>query len=184
MTIRFGYGIRMSMQSPVKHLWGPTVAWSGNIKRVLVVEDSPDQALMLKDYLESYFYNVRVASNGVEALRAIMEEDHDVILCDVVMPNMAGDMFYYAVQRVKPELCERIIFITGHQENPRVKEFLNRVGGSVLMKPFHLDDVLEMILLLFRELENPPPKLSLPDELVAVTLLQPAFDMRNAVSAP
>src|SRR5262245_24278779 len=123
------------MQSLAKHSWGPTVTWSGNIKRILVVEDDPDQTLVLRDFLESYFYNITIFSNGVDAVKAIMESDYEAILCDVVMPKMAGDMFYYAVQRVKPALCERFIFITGHQENLRVKEFLNRVGGLVLMKP-------------------------------------------------
>ena len=153
--------------------------WSANVKRVLVVEDDPDQTLLLKDYLESYFYHVTVVTNGVEALKAIMEAEYDVILCDIVMPTMAGDMFYSAVQRVKPPLCERFIFITAHRENPRVKDFLNRVGGLALMKPFHLDDLLEMILLLFRELENPPPKLSLPDETAVVTPIHAPIDLRD-----
>lgn len=127
---------------------------SGNLKRVLVVEDDVDQTILLKDFLESYFYRVTVAANGVDALQAVLDTDFDVILCDVVMPHMPGDMFYHAVQKVKPRLCERFIFITAHGENVRVQEFLHQVSEMVLMKPFHLDDLLETILLLFRELEN------------------------------
>jgi DNA-binding NarL/FixJ family response regulator len=82
----------------------------------------------------------------------------------MVMPRMPGDMFYHAVQRAKPHLCERFIFITAHGESPRTQDFLNRVSEMVLMKPFHLDDVLETILLLFRELESTTNKLVGTDE--------------------
>ena len=131
-------------------------------KRVLVVEDDPDFSTMLRDYLESYYYEVIEVSNGVEALRRIMERDVDAVICDLVMPTMPGDMFYYAVQRVKPQLCERFIFITSHGESPSIRDFLNQVSEMVLMKPFHLDDLLQTMLSLFRELEDRPNHLEIP----------------------
>jgi len=152
------------MEPSAKSLSRGTLPWSGSVKRVLVVEDDPDQTMLLRDYLESYFYRVTAVGNGIDALKAILEKDFDVILCDVVMPKMPGDKFYYAVQRVKPHLCERFVFITAHGESPRIQEFLNQVSEMVLMKPFHLDDLLEMILLLFRELENPKYKLTAAEE--------------------
>lgn len=152
------------MKSSGKHRWIRPLTWYGALKQVLVVEDDEDQTLLLEDYLESYSYRVTTASNGLEGLKAVMEADFDVILCDVVMPTMPGDMFYHAVQRAKPQLCGRFIFLTAHQENPRVKDFLNRVSGKVLMKPFHLDDLLEMILLLFRELEDPTMELTASED--------------------
>jgi len=156
-----------------------TLPWSGSIKRVLVVEDDPDQTILLKDYLEGYFYRVTAVSNGVDALKAILERDFDVILCDMVMPRMPGDRFYYAVQRVKPHLCDRFVFITAHRENPRIQEFLSRVSHMVLMKPFHLDDLLEMILLLFRELESPQNKLTPAEEALQLYPLRPMMDPRG-----
>ena len=47
-------------------------------------------------------------------------------------------------------------------------EFLNQVSEMVLMKPFHLDDLLEMILLLFRELESTTNRLVFPEEPLAL----------------
>jgi CheY-like chemotaxis protein len=173
-----------AMQSKLRTHWGPPLTWSGNVRRILVVEDDPDQTLLLKDYLESYFYGVTVVHNGVEALKAILEADYDAILCDLVMPKMAGDMFYRAVERVKSYLCERFIFITAHPDNPRVKEFLNHAGGQVLMKPFHLDDLLEMILLLFRELDKPVNKLPAPGEMLMVRPLQPGSSRPHNRPAP
>jgi DNA-binding response OmpR family regulator len=134
----------------------------------LLVEDDPELTAMLKEFLEAYCYLVSTVANGVDALKAVMERAYEVIICDVVMPKMAGDAFYYAVQRLKPALCERFIFITAHGETQRMQEFLNHVSGMVLMKPFHLEDLLQTILMLFRDLEDTTRRLTLPDEASAV----------------
>ena len=116
---------------------------------ILVVEDDLELAGMLDYYLRGHGYEVTCVANGVEALRAVMETEYQAILCDMVMPQMPGDMFYMAVRRVRPALCDRFIFVTAHQENARVKEFLNQMPELVLRKPFHLDDLLLMLLRLF-----------------------------------
>ncbi len=156
------------MQSSATARDGRSLSSSAAVKRVLLVEDEPDLTVLLKDYLEGYFYRVTTVENGVDGLKAIMDSDFDVVLCDVVMPQMPGDMFYHAVRRVQPRLCDRFIFITAHGEDPRVLEFLNHVSEMVLMKPFHLDDLLEMILLLFRELESSTNRLVFPEEPLAL----------------
>ena len=147
---------------------GRSLLSGGELKRILLVEDDPELTAMLKEFLEAYCYLVSTVANGVDALKAVMERAYEVIICDVVMPKMAGDAFYYAVQRIKPALCERFIFITAHGETQRMQEFLNHVSGMVLMKPFHLEDLLQTILLLFRDLEDTPRRLTLPDEASAV----------------
>jgi two-component system, cell cycle sensor histidine kinase and response regulator CckA len=123
-------------------------------QQVLLVEDDPDLSALLQAYLRARGFRVTAFGNGVEALRAIIAADHDVIVCDMVMPRMAGDMFYDAVRRVKPHLCDRFIFITGHAESPRVKEFLVHAGEMVLQKPFHLDDLAAIIRQLLHDLQD------------------------------
>ena len=144
-------------------MMGRALLSGGEFKRILLVEDDAELTAVLKEFLEAYCYWVNAAANGVDALKAVMERSYDAIICDVMMPKMAGDAFYYAVQRVKPPLCERFIFITAHGDTPRMQEFLNHVSGLVLMKPFHLDDLLQTILLLFRDVEETTRRLTLPD---------------------
>lgn len=120
-------------------------------RHILVVEDDSELAGMLDYFLRSRGYQVTSVANGVDGLRSVMGRDYDAILCDMVMPQMAGDMFYLAVRRVRPHLCERFIFVTAHQERPRVKEFLNQVREMVLRKPFNLDDLAVLLDRLFRE---------------------------------
>lgn len=171
------------MPTSAKTVKSRALSTSGAVKHILLVEDDADLALLLKDYLESYFYQVTTVTNGVDGLNAILDADFDVILCDVVMPKMPGDIFYYAVHRVQPRLCERFIFITAHRENPRVVEFLNQVSEMVLMKPFHLDDLLEMILLLFRELESTTNKLAADEEPFVPTPISSRMEFRSRLSA-
>ena len=77
-------------------------------KRILLLEDDKDLAPMLECFLETNSFQVTTVSNGVQGLRKIMESDFDVILCDLVMPNLPGDMFYLAVERTKPRLLQTV----------------------------------------------------------------------------
>lgn len=114
-------------------------------KAILLVEDEVDYGEMLKEQLESTGYNVTIARDGVQGMRKVIEQDFDAIVCDLMMPNLPGDMFFAGVERVKPRLCERFIFITGHQENPRVREFLKKVRAMTLFKPFQLNILTEAV---------------------------------------
>ena len=150
------------MQSAARTI-GRALLSGGEFKRILLVEDDAELAAMLKEFLEAYCYVVSTVTNGVDALKAVMERVYELIICDVLMPKLPGDAFYYAVQRLKPALCERFIFITAHGETQRMQEFLNHVSGMVLLKPFHVEDLLQTMLLLFRDLEDSTRRLTLPD---------------------
>jgi DNA-binding response OmpR family regulator len=152
-----------NVQSAARTIVRRALPAGGEFKRILLVEDDAELAAMLKEFLEAHCFRVSTVANGVDALKAVMERVYDLILCDVMMPKMAGDAFYYAVQRVKPALCERFIFITAHGDTQRMQEFLNHVSGMVLMKPFHLEDLLQIILLLLRDLEDTSRRLTLLD---------------------
>jgi CheY-like chemotaxis protein len=123
-------------------------------QRILVVEDDSELSGVLDYYLRGHGYQVTCVSNGVEALRSVMETDYHAVLCDMVMPRMPGDMFYMAVRRVRPHLCNRFIFLTAHQESPRIKEFLSQMSEAVLRKPFHLEDLMLMLIRLFAGQES------------------------------
>jgi DNA-binding NarL/FixJ family response regulator len=76
-----------------------------------------------------------------------MEMDFDVIICDMMMPEMPGDMFYLAVQKTRPAMARRFLFITGHGDNPKVDAFLKRNEGLVIYKPVKTDELVRMITL-------------------------------------
>ena len=111
----------------------------GQAKRILLLEDRDDFREVLRDQLVSRFFQVTSVQSGVEGLREIMKGRFDLIICDMMMPRMGGEMFYWAVTRVRPAAGQRFIFFTGHQNNPRINFFFQRVKATVLFKPFKLD---------------------------------------------
>ena len=108
----------------------------------LLLEDNVDLASSLKEFLELYSWKTVHVTNGVNGLRKLMVMDFDVILCDMVMPAFPGDMFYRAVERVKPSLCSRFIFMTGHKADPKWDLFIREIGGLILWKPFHMHELV------------------------------------------
>lgn len=114
-------------------------------KSVLLLEDDADFAGLLKEYLELSNYTVTVATDGVQGMKRVLERDFDVIVCDLLMPNLPGDMFYIGVERVKPHLARRFIFITGHQNEPKVAEFIKKTRALTLFKPFEMHRLIDTI---------------------------------------
>jgi len=106
--------------------------------KVLLLEDRKDFRQVLHEYLVSCSYQVTSVRSGVEGLRKVMNERFDLIICDMLMPNMGGEMFYWAVTRVRPATRGRFIFFTGHKNTPRIDFFFRRIGATVLFKPFKL----------------------------------------------
>lgn len=105
--------------------------------RILLLEDRSDFRRVLHDYLARAF-QVTSAPSGVEGVREIMKAPFDLIICDMMMPNMGGEMFYWAVTRVRPAAGQRFIFFTGHTNNSAIEFFFRRINATVLRKPFAL----------------------------------------------
>ena len=120
------------------------------ITNILLLDDDVELADTLKLLLESRNFIVTTAHNGVGGLREIMAMDFDVIICDMMMPTMPGDMFYLAVQKVKPHLCARFLFVTGNGDDPRTNDFLHHADGLVVFKPVPGDELLQMISLVLQ----------------------------------
>jgi CheY-like chemotaxis protein len=123
-------------------------------RKVLLLEDRDDFRDVLRDYLVSCSYQVVSVNSGIEGLREIMNSGgFDLILCDMLMPRMGGEMFYWAVTRVRPATRERFIFFTGHKNNPAIEFFFKRVKARVLFKPFKLAALDSAIRDVFRRVE-------------------------------
>jgi DNA-binding response OmpR family regulator len=133
----------------------------GQTRRILLVEEDPEFNLMLMEFLEAQSFRVVSTVNGVDALEAIVAADYDLVLCETMLPRVLAELFYYAVQLLKPSLCERFIFLTSHAEGPHPHEFLNRPGQLILRKPFRLEDLLKTIRALFlRQQEKATPEIA------------------------
>jgi CheY-like chemotaxis protein len=122
-------------------------------RSVLLLEDRADFRSVLCEYLVSCCsYEVTSVRSGVAGLREIIKRPFDLIICDMMMPRMGGEMFYWAVTRVRPAARQRFIFFTGHKNNPKIEFFFRRVNATVLYKPFKLAALDSAIHEVFRKL--------------------------------
>jgi DNA-binding response OmpR family regulator len=113
-------------------------------KKILILEDEETVSKFIRFALEPA-HKVVIVSNGVDGIREIQASDFDVIICDMMMPKLPGDMFYFAVERTKPHLCSRFIFMTGFKDDTKIAEFIKKINGLMLTKPFKAADLLELI---------------------------------------
>lgn len=113
--------------------------------RVLVVDDDPDIRRMLEDVLTDEGHQVRVASNGREALAFVEHQSVDLILLDLMMPVMDGPAFYQAYRaHVDDDPGRAPVVVISADRN--VREQAAQLGvDSYLTKPFDLDALLDQV---------------------------------------
>ncbi len=102
---------------------------------VLIVDDEIAFANSLRRLLQSE-HVVSIVGNGREALARVQEgQRYDVILCDLMMPEMTGSDLFAALTEAAPDQASRIIFITGGAFSPAAQQFLERVANPCFEKP-------------------------------------------------
>ena len=109
---------------------------AGGRLSILVVDDEPVIARLIEKALVNH--DVTTAADGREAVALMGEHAFDVILCDLIMPEMTGmDVYRAALQRANP-MHERIVFMTGGAFTQRARDFLQSVTNTRIEKPFEL----------------------------------------------
>lgn len=120
--------------------------------KVLLLDDQDDFRDVIRFSLVSNYHQVTEASNGVEGLQKVMQDTFDLIICDMMMPKLGGEMFYWAVTRIRPAARLRFIFVTGFKNDPKVLHFFDRIQATVLYKPFTIEALNAAILDVDRKL--------------------------------
>jgi two-component system, cell cycle response regulator DivK len=114
-------------------------------KRILVVEDQPDNRQIIRDMLARSDYEIAEAENGEEALAAIAKQRPDLILMDIQLPIMDG---YTAVSRIKADPALRsipIIAVTSYALNGEEKKARAAGCDDYVPKPFSPRQLLAKI---------------------------------------
>jgi signal transduction histidine kinase len=114
-------------------------------KSIVVVDDTPENLRLLAKLLTEHGYRVRVAPNGERALATIQKEPPDLILLDIVMPNMDG---YEVCRRLKADKRTSnipVIFVSASNEAfDRVTAF--SIGAvDYITKPFQIEEILTRV---------------------------------------
>lgn len=106
--------------------------------RLLFIDDEPLVLRSIKRMLSEH--EVTTANDALEALE-ILKHDAvvDVIFCDLMMPRMDGPAFYEALEKARPDLVSRVVFLSGGAFTPRAKKFLEQSTRPLLEKPLTLE---------------------------------------------
>ena len=108
--------------------------------KVLVVEDNPEMLMLMQQLLKSY-YRVYIAHNGAEALKIVHDKEIDLIVSDVMMPEMDG---YELTRTIKGDANYNhlpIILLTAKTQEEDEEEGLEAGADEFLTKPFRLKDL-------------------------------------------
>ena len=104
--------------------------------RVLVVDDEPRIGSAIARILDPA-HDVTAVYTARDAIARLERgEQYDVILCDILMPQMSGYDLYRSLQQIAPQFVNRIIFMTGGPFSSRGAGFLDTVPNARLEKPF------------------------------------------------
>ncbi|MBN2423568.1 MAG: response regulator [Calditrichaceae bacterium] len=117
---------------------------------ILIVDDLPDNILLVKNFFINEPYRFVDAGNGIEALKLINEEKPDLILLDIVMPGMDG---FQLCEKIKsnPETCLiPVIMLTGLDDSESKLKGIELGADDFVTKPFNAIELRARVASLLR----------------------------------
>ena len=123
--------------------------------RILVVDDERQITRVLRTSLESHGYQVAIAADGLEALRAFDTFRPDLVITDLSMPNMDGVELTQAVRRISETPI--IVLSVREQEMTKVAA-LDAGANDYITKPFSTPELLARVRVQFRKRPDETPK--------------------------
>jgi CheY-like chemotaxis protein len=111
---------------------------------VLVVDDEPMMCDMIAAVLAGN-YDVATVSDPRAALASMLEGSFDVILCDLMMPDLSGMDMYERIAEERPDLTQRIIFLSAGVFTERARKFLATTRRPQVYKPFRREELIDVI---------------------------------------
>jgi signal transduction histidine kinase len=112
---------------------------------ILIVEDSEYQLQMLADMLEGAGYSVRPCNDGALALRSIEFKKPDLILLDIILPDVDGYEICRLLKNRETTKDIPVIFITLKTEPEDIVKAFEAGGVDYITKPYHLEEVLARV---------------------------------------
>ncbi|KQZ06024.1 response regulator [Microbacterium sp. MEC084] len=116
--------------------------------RILVVDDEPNIRDLLSQSLRFAGFQVKTVANGAQTISAVLEEEPDLIVLDVMLPDMNG---FSVTKRLRDAgYTAPILFLTAKDETEDKIKGLNVGGDDYVTKPFSLDEIVARIQAILR----------------------------------
>lgn len=115
------------------------------MKKLLLIEDNEDFRINTTEILELSNYEVVVACNGVEGVEKAIAAKPDLIICDIMMPQLDGYGVFKILSK-NPETSRiPFIFLTAKSENSDIREGMNLGADDYLLKPYDENTLINAI---------------------------------------
>ncbi|MBI5154166.1 response regulator [Candidatus Poribacteria bacterium] len=124
--------------------------------RILAVDDENDVLLILKTALKDEF-DVRTASNGPDALASADEHLPDLVILDMMMPEMDGFEVLGRLKAAEKTSKVPVIFLTGVSDRSKIRKALDMGTQYYIVKPFDYNDLITKVHLALRDAETTTP---------------------------
>lgn len=112
---------------------------------LLLIDDDPNLILLVQDYLEFRGYQIVTANNGAEGLKALGKEIPDLIICDVMMPEMDGYTFIQNIRKDPKTSWIPVIFLSAKSQIQDRIQGLNQGADVYLIKPFEPEELVAQV---------------------------------------
>lgn len=114
-------------------------------KRVLIADDEPNIVVSLEFLMERNGYQIRIASDGDQVLRAVEEQRPDLILLDVMLPGRSGFEVCQKIRENPAWQGIKIIMLTAKGRETEVAKGLALGADAYITKPFSTKDLLAQV---------------------------------------
>lgn len=116
-----------------------------NPVRILLVDDEPSVLDLVRTTLETCGHVIDTAASSQEAMEKVRRNDYAMVILDLLLPDMNGFLLSQEIRRVRPDLGNRILFISGILFGQSTIDHLGTIGAGFLSKPFQLQALIDAV---------------------------------------
>lgn len=117
------------------------------VKKILIIEDEKNLARFVSLELQHEGYEVTIAHDGRSGLEQAIDDDFDLILLDLMLPEMDG---YEVTRRLRQEKTTYVIMMTARDSVMDIVSGLDRGADDYIVKPFAIEELLARVRATFR----------------------------------
>lgn len=112
---------------------------------ILIVDDEPNIVMSLEFLMRKNGYRVGIARNGTEALAAIAETPFDLVLLDVMMPDVDGYQVCQQLRQDPGRAATKVVFLSAKSRDADVKKGYEAGADLYIAKPFSTRQLMEQV---------------------------------------
>ena len=123
-------------------------------KKILVIDDENDILLIIKSALHEEGFDVTTANNGYDGLALAEDASPDLIILDIMMPEMDGFEVLQQLKENEKTAQIPVVILTGMSSKDKIREALNKGIDYYIVKPFEYRDLVSKVQIAIDDAER------------------------------